>query len=80
MSNIGRVVGYSGGAFSSDSYHLKRIEAEGFDWVVARRVDWPSYRPEFACWVNPERMQQDIDAWAEQAKKMDEYGQYLDDR
>lgn len=30
--------GYCGGAFG-DSYEDKRVEAVGFDWVVAREVD-----------------------------------------
>lgn len=40
MSNIGRVIhGYCWGMFSSDTYSDKRIEAEGWDWVVAREID-----------------------------------------
>lgn len=32
--------GYCGGSFGRDSYHDKRVEAIGADWVVARTQDY----------------------------------------
>jgi len=37
---VGQILyGYCGGYFGRDSYQNKRVEAIGFDWVVAREVD-----------------------------------------
>jgi len=33
-----KLYGYCGGCFG-DSYNDKRVEAIGFDWVVAREID-----------------------------------------
>jgi hypothetical protein len=39
MSNIGRVIrGYCWGYFG-ESYGPRRVEAEGYDWIVARDID-----------------------------------------
>lgn len=37
MIRVGTLLfGYCGGAFGRDSYDIKRVEAIGADWVVAR--------------------------------------------
>lgn len=47
MSNIGRpLYGYCHGYFG-DTYRDKRIEAEGFDWIVARDDMGEVYFTEF---------------------------------
>jgi hypothetical protein len=33
------LIGFCGGHFGSDSYHNKRVEAIGADWVVARDME-----------------------------------------
>jgi len=72
MSNVGRVLyGYCGGFFG-DSYHDKRIEAEGFDWIVARELDNAEALPEFAdfsAWIRTK--QKIIDEWATPPEDLD---------
>lgn len=47
MLALGQVLhGYCGGYFG-DNHQCKRVEAVGFDWVVARSIDRPSM-PYFA--------------------------------
>lgn len=45
--------GFCEGVFGRDSYADKRVEAVGYDWVVARNLE--SYSPEFAR-VDPESL------------------------
>ena len=47
--------GYCGGYFGRDSYSDKRVEAVGFDWVVAREEYG---QPVFAGPVSPEKLAQ----------------------
>ena len=54
MCNIGRVLyGYCGGIFG-ESYGDKRIESEGVDWIVARKLSEEAF-PEFALFDNEEQ-------------------------
>ena len=44
MSNVGRQLhGYCDGYFGRDSYGDKIIEAEGYDWIVAREYGEPIF-------------------------------------
>lgn len=48
MIAVGQVLhGFCGGYFGRDSWKCKRVEAVGFDWVVAREMERPMI-PEFA--------------------------------
>jgi hypothetical protein len=43
MLAVGQVLhGYCGGYFGRNSHECRRVEAVGFDWVVARRIDRPA--------------------------------------
>lgn len=57
MSNVGRVLyGNCEGVFGRDSYATKRIEAEGFDWIVVRDIQEtaPGYvQADFAAFSDP---------------------------
>lgn len=69
MSNIGRVIyGFCNGLFGRDSYYDKRIESEGVDWVIARRIDKEDALPEFACF-NGWNKQKLIDEWSIKEKE-----------
>lgn len=60
MSNVGRVIhGYCNGYFGRDSYHDKRIEAEGYDWVVVREDGEPNF-----CYLDPKEKQELLDKWS----------------
>lgn len=62
MTNIGRVIyGYCNGYFGRDSYSDKRIEAEGFDWIVARERNNSLV---FTTFPNSREKQALIDDWA----------------
>jgi len=62
MSNIGRMIyGFCSGYFDGDSYGNKRIEAEGYDWIVVRNEHG---NPEFASFDNNEDKQHLIDKWS----------------
>jgi len=55
MSNIGKILyGPDNSMFSRDAYTDKRIEAEGVDWIVARRSDFSDDKPAFA-WFDTEK-------------------------
>lgn len=46
------IYGFAGGRFGRDSYSMKRIEAIGADWVIARNE---AGEPEFF-WGDPEEL------------------------
>lgn len=67
MSNIGRLLyGYCEGYFGRESYQDKRIEAEGYDWIVVRddlgRVD-------FAWFDDGEEKITSINKWSEEREE-----------
>lgn len=69
MSNIGRVIcGFCYGRFGRDDYYEKRIEAEGVDWIVARRTERTAY-PTFASFEDAEEKQRLIDEWAAECER-----------
>ena len=50
--------GFCGGTFGRDSYHDKRVEAIGSDWVIARPVsEFDAPGPEFYA-GDPERLRE----------------------
>lgn len=60
MSNIGRkLYGYCDGYFGRDSYGDKIIEAEGYDWIVAREYGEPIF-----AFVPPEDKAELMDRWS----------------
>lgn len=62
MSNVGRMLyGYCNGEFGRDSYHERRIEAEGYDWVVARDDDGD---PAMATFKNAAQKEIMLDKWS----------------
>ena len=66
--NIGKLIyGYCNGYFGRDSYDTKRIEAEGWDWIVARELDENS-RPEFAQFNSEKEKQERINEWSVKPK------------
>jgi hypothetical protein len=69
MSNVGRVLhGYCNGYFGRDSYDDKRIEAEGYDWLVVRDS---AGRPDFADFKDSTDKQAHIEEWAQQKDDFD---------
>lgn len=56
------IYGYCEGYFGGDSYHTKRIEAFGVDWVVARELDEDSV-PEFAYFDSQDEMIRCVTKW-----------------
>lgn len=50
--------GFCGGAFGRDSYHDKRVEAIGADWLVARPLGWHGNEPVELFTGNPEELEQ----------------------
>ena len=64
MNNVGRpLYGYCEGYFGRDSYRDKRIEAEGYDWIVVRDADGDVL---FASFSSGDEKQQSIDSWAKE--------------
>lgn len=62
MSNVGRMIyGFCNGAFGRDSYDNKRIEAEGWDWIVVRSDD---ATPDFTAFIDNDDKQRSVDQWA----------------
>lgn len=70
MSNIGRIIyGLCHGKFG-DSYHDKRIEAEGVDWVIARRCDgYGNAEPEFASFRDEQEKNEYIAEWSQRPEE-----------
>ena len=67
MSNVGKILyGHCNGFFGRDSFHNKRIEAEGYDWIVARSVQCGDVdeKPEFATFDSADEKDDSLAAWS----------------
>ena len=68
-SNIGLLLyGFCNGYFGRDSYHTKRIEGEGEDWIVARALE-ANAKPEFAQFYNPLQKWCYIQEWSKDTEE-----------
>jgi hypothetical protein len=66
MNNIGRTLfGYCNGYFDN-CYSEKRIEAEGYDWVVVREEG--TNNPLFCHFERPSDKQRLIEEWAKDTR------------
>lgn len=62
MIRVGELLnGYCNGYFGRDSYEDKRIEAVGYDWVVARGTQ--SHRPLLATFDSNAEMEVCMNGW-----------------
>ena len=66
MSNIGRRLGYCGGAFGRLEFGPNRVEAEGWDWIVARGPDDIPRLVYFENEVDKQMTMADWDSYAEE--------------
>lgn len=70
MCNVGKIIyGFCNGFFGRDSYSDKRIEAEGFDWIVARGMNDENAYPEFAIFNDEEEKNKYIKEWNEKQER-----------
>ena len=72
VSNIGRkIYGFCDGFFGRDSWDDKTIEAEGYDWIVARDSEQHAWFRQFRTTDNKQNL---IDKWSVSESEQDEFG------